>query len=544
MAGYGPNDTPVTGGGFGPNDVPVTQQKSPPQQAGMGWGQVGQEALLNFGPSALQVGKDYWNAFRHPIQTAKAAGNLLAGGVQRLNDVGSPQLAGMQPQRIDTSTADAYGQHMKDRYGGLENIKRTLATDPVGFMADASVPLTAGGGAAARVPGVVGRAGRAAQAAGAATDPLSIVGTGAKVWGGAAGDVASVVPAVTTGAGRKPFTEAARIGYSGTPEENKAFRGNYMGSIPKSQVATDAKDALATIRQERRGAYERQTSLLGQNTTQLDIAPIIDEWNALQQSFLVGDGTLSRAGEQTQGTLRKISGVVEQWARNPSAHTVMGLDALKQRIRDEVGSFQSLTDTEKHVVTEMTNKVKSIIEQQAPEYAQIMKAYETESRLIDELESTLSLGNAKMTDQAMRKLQSVMRNNANTNYDQRFNLVSELEQRGGKPIVPALAGQALNAWEPRGLGPVTAVGPLTAAGTLAAKGQFIPAGLSLIPMLANSPKIAGGATYAGGWAAGRTRDLVNALGGAETSRAVGQAGFQSNRAEERRKALIAQLAGK
>jgi hypothetical protein len=59
-------------------------------------------------------------------------------------------------------TADAMLQALRARYGGAEEIKNTLATDPVGFLADASTVLTGAGGAARMLgaQGVAARLGR------------------------------------------------------------------------------------------------------------------------------------------------------------------------------------------------------------------------------------------------------------------------------------------------------------------------------------------------------------------------------------------------
>ncbi len=51
----------------------------------------------------------------------------------------------------------------------------------------------------------------------------------------------------------------------------------------------------------------------------------------------------------------------------------------------------------------------------------------------------------------MRKLQSLMRKNVNTNYGNRLDLAKQLEQHGNVSLMPALAGQSFNSWTPRGL---------------------------------------------------------------------------------------------
>jgi hypothetical protein len=72
------------------------------------------------------------------------------------------------------------------------------------------------------------------------------------------------------------------------------------------------------------------------------------------------------------------------------------------------------------------------------------------SDTISEIERSLSLGNKAAAETGLRKLQSLTRNNVNTNYGGRLKLAQELENYGAD-IMPALSGQAMSSWMPRGL---------------------------------------------------------------------------------------------
>ena len=105
----------------------------------------------------------------------------------------------------------------------------------------------------------------------------------------------------------------------------------------------------------------------------------------------------------------------------------------------------------------------------------------------------------------MRKLQSLMRNNVNTNYGNRLDLAKELERAGGKELMPALAGQAMSSLTPRGMMGPAGVG----LGGYAALTN--PAAL---PMLAfGSPRLVGGAAYGAGRMSALPGDAFNAIGG-------------------------------
>ncbi len=133
-----------------------------------------------------------------------------------------------------------------------------------------------------------------------------------------------------------------------------------------------------------------------------------------------------------------------------------------------------------------------------------MSEYEKASNQIKELERTLSLGKQASTDSAVRKLQSVTRNNVNTNYGNRANLAETLAANGAPQLMEKLAGQSMNSWTPRGLMGLGLQGSVTAG--LAA---LNPAALALAPL--QSPRLVGEVAHAGGRAAGAVSPVAKAL---------------------------------
>ena len=128
-----------------------------------------------------------------------------------------------------------------------------------------------------------------------------------------------------------------------------------------------------------------------------------------------------------------------------------------------------------------------------------MKEYSESADLIKEIEKSLSLGNKASVATGLNKLQSLMRNNVNTNYGYRQELANKLMQEGGNDLMPALAGQALNTWTPRGL-----VGQGLDAGALLS----LAGGLTHLPttaatMATTSPRLMGNVVYGTGKLAGK-----------------------------------------
>jgi hypothetical protein len=198
--------------------------------------------------------------------------------------------------------------------------------------------------------------------------------------------------------------------------------------------------------------------------------------------------------------LKNIRAKVDKWKNLDPAeyHTPEGLDYLKQSLWEDFGKLGKDEKLAYSVGKQIYDSVKNEIGKQAPTYAKVMKEYSDASELTKEIERALSLGQTASADTAMRKLQSLMRNNVNTNYGQRLNLAQQLESAGGRDLMPALAGQALSSKLPRGLQSATNI-----PSALLAYGAGGPA-LATLDLLASSPKLVGEASYKYG-------QLANAL---------------------------------
>jgi len=151
-------------------EQPVTEWEKP-----LEWGDVPLEAVKNIPGSAWEFGKNIYQAVRHPVKTVKVLGKVAVGGVQKA-------IPGEQKQeKYFNATMDFF----KERYGGEENLKQTIATDPVGFLTDVSAVL---GGAGIVVSGVgkvskvsaVSKVAERTGKVGRIVDPLATVGEALK----------------------------------------------------------------------------------------------------------------------------------------------------------------------------------------------------------------------------------------------------------------------------------------------------------------------------------------------------------------------------
>lgn len=456
--------------------VPEDQRKPESDSAAKAVGTT----ISNVPSSAGSFIKNTVEPLAHPIDTAENLGSLGKGVMQKL---------GIVPGDDSKQYADAVGQFLVNRYGSADAVQKTLQTDPVGVAADLSLILTGGGSLAARLPGVAGKVGEVAGAAGRAIDPLNAVAATAR----GAGNVAAHAAGVTTGVGSDAIKVAAQSGVEGG-EAGKAFRDSLTGTEDPNQVVQEAKGAVSQMRQERGDLYRQDMAKIGADNTILDFDKIDDAVKRVAGVKTYKGQSLSA---KTDAIRQELTTAVEEWKNLPAGdfHTPEGLDALKQKLGDIRDSTQPGT-ADRVVADGVYKAVYNTITEQAPEYAKVMKGYQEASDLIKEMEKTLSINPKATVDTQLRKLQSALRDNVNTNYGRRTELVEFLQRAGAPNLVQKLAGQMLSSATPRGLGKVAAgTEGITALAALAHGNPAIAAAL-VGGLGISSPLLVGGAAHA------------------------------------------------
>jgi hypothetical protein len=134
--------------------------------------------LGNVGSSYVKTLEGLGNAVLHPIDTANAAVDTLAGAIQNVlpKDVvnfihkNEPE-ALAQADKHAIEVANAVGGDYAKKYGSVEALANTLYTDPVGAAADLSMLFT-GGSSLANKTGMASTASKLSTAA-AYTNPLT-----------------------------------------------------------------------------------------------------------------------------------------------------------------------------------------------------------------------------------------------------------------------------------------------------------------------------------------------------------------------------------
>lgn len=330
----------------------------------------------------------------------------------------------------------------------------------------------------------------------------------------AAGRGVSSLLGNATGAGGEAIKQAFQSGKAGGASA-KQFAEALRGKSEMTDVLDMAKGNLASMGQQRAAAYRTGMADISKDKTIL-------EFDGVNKALKNAYDTVTYKGQiknaRAADALQKINEEIANWKSLDPAeyHTPEGIDALKQSVGGIMESIPFEEKTARKVAGDIYNSLKSEINKQAPTYANVMKDYSSATEQIGEIERALSLGKKASADTAMRKLQSLMRNNVNTNYGNRQELARALEQAGGQEIMPAIAGQALSSATPRGLQGLGATG-LGGYGVMTMNPAVVPL------LAAQSPRLVGEAAYGTGQLARALRRMPDKAIPAATAAGIYQA---------------------
>jgi hypothetical protein len=310
-----------------------------------------------------------------------------------------------------------------------------------------------------------------------------------------------------THTGGETIKDAARSGYIGG-DKLQAFLNSMRDKIPQTDIVNLEKKALSNIGKQHSQEYTTALDALKQDRTVLNYAPIEQ---AAQKALNVSNFEGHSINKQAAKVQDQLAQVVKEWSGrsngfNPGVdptkfHTIEGLDALKKKI----GNIrqETMPGTPARVsANEVYNSVKGAIDEQSPNYAELMKKTQSNIKLRKEITKELSLGENTSDSTALRKALAIPRNNANTNYGNRVTLAQLLENNGADNLMTMLNGQALNSVKPRGLGGVVASG-LGGIGIGTLNPLVIPA------MLTQSPRLMGELAVKTGQGAKITKNLIS-----------------------------------
>jgi hypothetical protein len=505
---------------------------------GLGWGETLGSALVNLPRSTAEELGGIWDAVTSPIQTAQSIGSL-----------GGALLSKMGVADFDESSADALGQYYINKYGSIEGFKKELANNPASILADVATVLTGGAGVATKLglPAKIARLGKRAavaqQWAGAVArnvDPITAmtnlvtkaVPATVKAAGKGTGKLVTSTLGLTTGAGGDAITEAAKVGFergaAGAPTSaSEAFLDAMRNPATSAdEVVQLARDAVGNLRQQASQRYLDKMAQFGKNPVPLDISRVRQRITAIKPASYDTWKETQGPRPSSHRAWETMNQFVDEYAYNatqdPSLLNPLALDQFKQDLYDVGSKVGGAYDRDAaRIAGTAYDAVKKELVNHDRLYADAMKDYENAATQAQQLESTFSLaagrGKKPNIETAGRKLAQTLRNNVNTNFGTRRAQVDELAALDptGR-LLPSLSGQALNSWEPRGLGRLTSGAAATSglAGiglnmipmAMEVPGYLSGANLATLPLM--SPRAVGEAAYYGGRAAGTAGRLA------------------------------------
>jgi hypothetical protein len=434
----------------------MLKQAKTPEQA-QSWQDALQASMRNFPKSAAAQVQGIGHAIMHPLQTAQGLIDIPAGALNRAfpENIGAmSQASNPEATARANQTFDSLVSSYKERYGSEQGFKQALANDPASVLMDLATIVSPVSGGLRKI----------------GIRPVE-----------AAGNLGASAAGMVTGVGKEPFANAYKSGVT----KDSTFLQNLQGQVPMQDALDAAKQGLENIKQKKNAQYRSGIMDITNDKSILDFSDV-DQALADAQKLSTYKGQIKN--QSGYETYQKMKDVVDKWKTLDPAeyHTPEGFDALKQTLGGIADPIPYEERTAAATASQVYNKVKKTINDQAPTYADVMKNYADASEQIREMEKTLSLKQGFSADTALRKLQSLTRNNVNTNYGQRLNLAKELEAQGGVPFINALSGQALQSSMPRGLAQLGGIGALGGA-------LSNPAYLAALPF--QSPKLMGLAAY-------------------------------------------------
>lgn len=256
------------------------------------WTDVASEAVVNFPSSAAKFAGGLYEAVTSPVQTAKALGTVVAGGIGKVEEKVLPGAVrdfiksfASSPDNYDKAikAAEEFGGFYMDRYGDVDKLKNTLATDPVGAAADLSTLLSGGATATGRVaPATAAALAAASRVVDPLTLPTKVAGAGLRGGATVAGNI------VDLARGERATIRAGEIVRQAVTEE-----GRRPGAIAPMR---------ATLQQASPGVTGRQAAAPM-------MAPQVQALGAVMEERAPGIAGITREAQEAgrRGTLQAVT---------------------------------------------------------------------------------------------------------------------------------------------------------------------------------------------------------------------------------------------
>jgi hypothetical protein len=392
------------------------------------------EMIGNIPSSGIQLGRNIGQAVTSPRETLSGLGGTLGGLLyQGLPEgVGNPETRARQTEMYNNAK-----QYLGERFGGQENLLKTLQNDPVGLAADLSAVLTGGGSALlkaqsaiGRTGGLVGNVGKYAKTAGEYTNPITGVQYVAK----------ESLPTIMAGVTRTS-PESFITGYEAGKEGGnalKSFRGAMTGKIPESDIVFNVKKGINIMGDNASNVYNTLKTGWANTGQKLNYDNILNGLDEVKTQFKVGGQTNapSKLLKLEQQKLGELDSIVSEF-KNPKYHTAEGFDFMKQKIGKAMPSAEYSKEVRSaytKVLDDVRNELSTV-----KGYDAAMTNYGKTMSAINDIKQSLTSG--QNVEGGIRKVLSLVKDAPTQEY--RLSIADTLKNATGIDIMPAVAGSSL-----------------------------------------------------------------------------------------------------
>ena len=442
--------------------------------ADMPWTEVGSRAASNLIPSGKKALTGMYDAVVNYEDTLSGLNQMAKGVVSK----GKGAL-GFERNPEAEAVVDALTGMYGDRYGSMAGFKETLAEDPfaIGMDAASLVPVI---GPASKAAGI-GAVGSGLSKVAALGDPLNLA---AKATSLAAKGVTKPVvgigryaQGVASGVPQDMLKLAQQAGKTGTPIQKQAFKDFASGKGDNRALSQAAVDAIA----ERKAAVSAEY-VAGKQNLITDELPLDDIQRAVDDARLDVDPYGSSLNQPKLDVINQLEQEIAKVANNPNpaARSAVGLDTLKQSLRNILSANRMSTDG---ALSKIPMSVRNTIAGADPGYATMMEKWQDWLSEMKDIQSTLGTSDRTSETARIAKLLSTAKSS------DKMALLKELSQKtqAGHALPYMVAGATVT----KKLPPYLQGAGLMGAGMIASGGLH---GIGAAAL--GSPRLAGMSNYA------------------------------------------------
>lgn len=285
-----------------------TRQTKDPEKS-LGWDEVLERAIGNIPTSAVETGKNLVAPILHPAKTMEGIGALANDLSQGMPASPMPAMPGgftpfeKDGPKVDNGSLKAVVEGMKNRYGSVDNFKKTLSEDPIGVMADIASALMTGGLATKAVGALSGAekvaaVGEKIATAGAKLDP---------VYGLAKTAALGTIKTIT------PKTLPSRM-WKSAAKLSTTFTQAQRAKIAETALRYDVTSTISGVDKVRK-KIDSLNSTISQLVERTDLMPgakipvhrLFDEFKQLERDFMENSGSPLKARQAIRSVEKEIT---------------------------------------------------------------------------------------------------------------------------------------------------------------------------------------------------------------------------------------------